>query len=538
LTTAVSQPATRSTGLAAGSAAASRPPRALGWAAAAAITASVLLMVGVLASGPSFVVPAIPRAWPGPLWLPLHLSAAVATVTTYVAIVLGGAGVVCGLVAVRRGCRPSIRLLLAGAVVAVVVLALLPPGGSTDSLSYAAYGRIAALGRNPYVLTPAWLRAIGDPIGLHTTDNWIHDPSLYGPVATAVNWAAAKLGGTSISAIIFWLKLVFAASFIAVAVTLDRVLRHDPAARARAHLLWTVNPLMLWAVVAGAHADGLGAALGIIGILVARTTAAQRGLRASGTTSDSRASGTTPTARIGVARALAAGVLVGAAVGIKAPLFPLGLGLAWSARRSIKDLLAVAAGGVLVLGTGYLIAGWHAVTDLWATGNSLVTFDSFWRLFYQPFGYTSEPAGLELLAALVFVTLAALLARRLPPGPAEFPAVRPALVLMVAWLLAWPLQRPWYDAAAFCLMAVFTASRLDWLMLARAVPAALAVVVIIPDRHIPLSLVDLINFLGYGLSRYVRLGVVIVAVVLCAAAAWERRRPGVPRVPARQAVPS
>jgi hypothetical protein len=520
LTTAVSRPATRSTGLAAGSAAASRPPRALGWAAAAAITASVLLMIGVLASGPSFVVPAIPRTWPGPLWLPLHLSAAVATVTTYVAIVLGGAGVVCGLVAVRRGCRPSIRLLLAGAVVAVAVLALLPPGGSTDSLSYAAYGRIAALGRNPYVLTPAWLRAIGDPIGLHTTDNWIHDPSLYGPVATAVNWAAAKLGGTSISAIVFWLKLVFAASFIAVAVALDRVLRRDPAARARAHLLWTVNPLMLWAVVAGAHADGLGAALGIIGILVARTTVAA------------------PTARIGVARALAAGVLVGAAVGIKAPLFPLGLGLAWSARRSIKDLAAVAAGGVLVLGTGYLIAGWHAVTDLWATGNSLVTFDSFWRLFYQPFGYTSEPAGLELLAALLFVTLAALLARRLPPGPAEFPAVRPALVLMVAWLLAWPLQRPWYDAAAFCLMAVFTASRLDWLMLARAVPAALAVVVISPDRHIPLWLVDLINFLGYGLSRYVRLGAVIVAVVFCAAAAWElgHRRP--PRVPARQAVPS
>jgi hypothetical protein len=494
--------------------------RVLGWAAAAAITASVLLMIGVLASGPSYVVPSLPRTWPGPLWLPLHPSATAVTITIFAAIALGGAGVVCGLVAVQRGGRPSIRLLLAGAAVTVIVLALLPPGGSTDSLSYAAYGRIAALGHNPYVLTPAWLRAIGDPVGLHTTDNWIHDPSLYGPVATAVNWAAAKLGGASISAIVLWLKLVFAASFLAVAVALDRVLRGDPAARTRAHLLWTANPLMLWAVVSGAHADGLGAALGIVGILIART-----------------APSSTP-ARIGVTRALAAGVLVGAAVGIKAPLFPLALGLAWSVRRSVKDLAAVAAGGALVLGTGYLIAGWHAVTDLWTTGNRLVTFDSFWRLFYAPFGYNSEPAGLELLAALAFVALAALLAWRLPPGPAQFPAVRPALVLMVAWLLAWPLQRPWYDAAAFCLMAVFTPSRLDWLMLTRAVPAALAVAVNTTVGPAPLWLLRVITFLDFDLSRFVRLGVVIAALALCLAATWElgwRRRP---RARARQAVPS
>jgi hypothetical protein len=327
-------------------------------------------------------------------------------------------------------------------------------------------------------------------------------------VATAVNWAAAKLGGTNIASVVFWLKLLFGASFLAVAVALDRVLRRDATARARAHLLWTANPLMLWAVVAGAHADGLGAALGILGILVAQSKPAREG------------------ARVGVWRALAAGLLVGAAIGIKAPLFPLALGLAWAVRRSAKDLAAAALGGAAVTGTGYLIAGPAAIADLWRTGNGLVTFDSFWRLFYQPFGYTSAPAGLEVFAGLVFLALAALLAWRLPPGPAQFPAVRPALVLTVAWLLAWPLQRPWYDATAFCLLAVFAASRLDWLILVRAVPAALAVATGARGEPEALWLKRLITFMGYDLSRCVRLGVVIAAVVLCVlAAGWELRQP-------------
>ena len=114
-----------------------------------------------------------------------------------------------------------------------------------------------------------------------------------------------------------------------------------------------------------------------------------------------------------------------------------------------------------------------------------MTFDSFWRLFYPPFGYAGMPRGLELLAALGCVAMAALLAWRLPAGPAYLPAIRPALVLMVAWLLVWPLQRPWYDAIAFCLLAVFPASRLDWLMLIRAVPAAVAVATGAAARHPP-----------------------------------------------------
>jgi hypothetical protein len=485
--------------------------RILGWSAAVAIVASVLLMIAISAAGPSIVVPVLPRTWPvPPLWFRLHPSQVTATVAIYVAIVLGAAGVGCGLVAVRRGARPGPRLLLAGAVsavAAVAVLAVLPPAGSNDSLSYATYGRIAVLGHNPYVMTPVQLRRSGDPVGRQAPRNWQNDPSLYGPVATATEWVAAKLGGTSIAYIVFWLKLLYAAAFGVIALALDRLLRGDPEARARAHLLWTVNPLMVWAVMAGAHVDGLAAALGLLGLLVARPASSD--------------------GRLDPARALAAGVLVGAAAGVKAPLALLGIALAWSARRSVRTLAAAAAGAALVLVPGYLIAGRPALSDLLSRSSNLVTFDSFWRLFYAPFGYSSEPAGLEQIAVVACLAMAALLAWRLPPGPRGLPAIRPAMALTLAWLLMWPLQRPWYDAIAFCLLAVFPATRLDWVMLIRAVPAALAVATGAGGggRGHPAWLEWLASFIGNTLSPDVRLAAALAVVLLCVTAAWGLSRP-------------
>jgi hypothetical protein len=496
----------------------------LGWISAAAIIVSVLLMIAVCAAGPSAVVPVIPRTWPiPPLWLQLHLSEVTVATLIYSAIIIGAAGVGCGLFAVRRGARPNLKLLVAGVVAAIVLLTLLPPGGSTDSLSYAAYGRIALLGHNPYVMTPSQLRATGDPIGLQTTRNWAVDPSLYGPVAIAADWIAAKLGGTTISYIVFWLKVMFALCFGVIALALDRLFRGDPAARARAHLLWTVNPLMLWAVIGGDHIDGLGAGLGILGLLVARTATAG------------------PGGKIPPARALAAGLLVGAAIGVKAPYFPLGLALAWTCRNSIKAAVAATAGGVVALVPGYLIAGPAALKDLQRTGSQLVTFDSFWRLFYPPFGYNSMPRGLEVFAALGCVAVAALLAWRLPAGPPHLPAIRPAVVFMLTWLLVWPLQRPWYDAIAFCLLAVFPASRLDWLMLIRAVPAAMAVATGAGGgAHVapPLWLTHVIGFLGSDLSPWVRLGTAVAVVILCVLGAWTLRRPRAERPAVKAAAPT
>ena len=440
----------------------------------------------------------------------------------YAAVILGAAGIGGGLLAVRRGARPAIRAVLAGAAIAVAVLTVLPPAGSTDSVSYATYGRIADIGHNPYVMTPAQLRASGDPIGLQTTRNWETDPSLYGPLATAAQWGAAKLGGTSIGRIIFWLKLLLAVAFGAIALTLDRLLRGDPAARARAHLLWSVNPLMLWAVLGGGHIDGLAAGLGLIGLIMARPGQLAR-------------PGQQPV--ISPGRALAAGMLVGAAVAIKSPFALLVIGLGWALRRSSSALAAGAAGIVIVLVPGYLIAGPAAIKDLTARGSNLVTFDSFWRLFYPPFGYNTEPRGLTVIAAAACLALAALLAWRLPPGPPGLPAIRPALVAALAWLFIWPLQRAWYDVIMFALLAIFPATRLDWLVLVRSVPATLDLVA--GGATHPLSPVWLHwtnNHLGSTGTPAVRLAAVAALVLLCATAAWNPR-PRPPGRPGRAAIP-
>jgi hypothetical protein len=216
-------------------------------------------------------VPLLP-ATSGPWWWhhSLHLTATFVTVSLWIAMALGCAGVIVGLVAVGRGARVPVRAVLAFAFAAVAVFAFLPSAGSTDSISYAANGRTAVIGHSPYVMTPLQLERSGDPIGRQIPfseipSSWTTAVSVYGPVATGAEWAAAELGGTSLARITFWLKAEEALAFAAVIVALDRLLRRDPAMRLRAHLLWSVNPLLLWEIVAGGHIDGLAAMLGCSG---------------------------------------------------------------------------------------------------------------------------------------------------------------------------------------------------------------------------------------------------------------------------------
>ena len=57
--------------------------------------------------------------------------------------------------------------------------------------------------------------------------------------------------------------------------------------------------------------------------------------------------------------------------------------------------------------------------------------------------------------------------RRHARGRPARPAIRPVLALSAAWLFLWPYQFPWYDAMIICLLVLYPASRLDWLVLAR-----------------------------------------------------------------------
>ena len=244
--------------------------RVLSWSAAVALTAAAAIMLALSAAAdPAVVSNLVASGAHGgslPWWLPSTPRWSVVIPAEWLMAVLGFAGVGAGLAAVARGARPSSRLLVTGALLIVAALAVLPPAGTKDALNYAVYGRIAVLGHSPYVMTAQQLIRSGDPIGRAARHLWQHQASTYGPLATAEQWAAAELGGISIARITFWFKLWNALAFLAVVLALDRIFRPNPALRARAHLLWSVNPFALWGVVTAGHIDGIGAALGFAGV--------------------------------------------------------------------------------------------------------------------------------------------------------------------------------------------------------------------------------------------------------------------------------
>ena len=477
----------------------------------AAITAAVLVMIVLSAAGPSVTVPRIPRAGHLPWWHALHLTATFVTVSLWAAMALGCAGVIAGLVAVGRGARPRVRPVLAAAFLAVTALTVLPPAGSTDSISYAASGRILVTGHSPYVMTPRQLERDGDPVGrqipsAEIPSSWMNAVSVYGPVATAAEWGAAELGGTSLARITFWLKLEEALAFVAVILALDRMLRADPEMRLRAHLLWSVNPLLLWEIVAGGHIDGLAVAFGLAGVAALRSRPApEKG-------------GSPPS--VPAAGAALAGLLIGVATGIKVEYALFGLAVAWACRRSVRALAAAAAGFAVIAVPAYLASGTAAITVL-VTRSGGITWDTMYQLFWRPvlgyrhFGVSSVPPHLVLVSYLLFAAVALLALARFPDLAPGRPAVAPALALSLAWLFVTGFQRPWYDVMAVALLALYSASWLDWVVLVRLLVAATVYAQAVQSPAQPHWLYDITQFDGMWLTPAVRLLAAVALVWFC-----------------------
>jgi hypothetical protein len=427
--------------------------RWLAWSAVGGIAAALLIMIAAAAVRNAWEHPYVHLPRGGFPWaLAAHVPLTVVSYAMWGAAVLGGAGVAAGLAALGRGAILPVRLLLATGLVAVAALTVLPATGSTDALDYAAYGRIVVLGHSPYVMTPNQLRNTGDPVGRAVAFEWRKRVAVYGPSASAEQWAAAKLGGVSAARIDFWLKLWAALAFGAVALALDRLLRSDPARRARGHLLWTANPLLLWVLIAAGHVDVMAAAAGFLGLAILRGSRGQE-------------------AELGALRGLAAGALVGIAADIKISYVLFGFGLAWAARRSLTAWMAAAAGAAVVLIPSYAWFGSPAVKAL-LSREAAASVDNYYQIFVGSHG--NALPGQLLLAGLLCGLVALLLMWRLPDGVPALPAVRPALAVSLAWLFFWPYQLPWYDAIVLCLLALYPASRLDWLVLLRLTAATFA----------------------------------------------------------------
>jgi hypothetical protein len=460
-------------------------------------------MIGVSAAGPSIVVPGMARTSGGPPWWgSLHLPHGVLFVMWGTAI-LAALGVAAGLIAVARGARPPIKAVLAASFIAVAAFAVLPPAGSTDAQSYALDGSMVVLNHSPYVDTPAQMVRYGDRFAVNSPKTWLQSKSDYGPLATAEEWVSAELGGWSLAQVTFWLKLWVELAFVAVTLLLDRVLRSDPAMRLRAHLLWSVNPLVLWEIVAAGHIDGLAVAFGLGGLLLMRFPR--------------------PDTRPSLLRCAGAGALIGLAADIKSPFLLFGLGAAWAARKSPAALASLAAGAVVVLVPSYAAFGSPAIGVLFDRSDQ-VTWDNLYQVIYRPLGFSkfganNIPAHLSTIALVLFVAVALLAFVRMPDRVPGLPAVTPSLALTMGWVFLWPFQRPWYDVMIIALLALYPRSWLDWVVLVRLCFGAITYMESASEpTHTLLQHIQL--FQGEWITSSVRLLSVIALIYMCVSGRW------------------
>jgi hypothetical protein len=493
----------------------------------------------VAVAGPSLMEPALPgRPGPPPWSLAIHPAPPAVVALAAAAIAAGTASLALTLAAGRRGWRAPRGLLLGAGLVAVAALALVPPFGSADHLSYAAYGRLAATGHDPYTTTPAGLARLGDPVARAVTD-WRNSPSVYGPLATAGQALAALLGGTSARLTVFFLGLLNAAAFAGTGLLLHRLARGDRARQQRAALLWTANPLLLQVLVAGAHVDSQAIVFAVAAVTVFGA-ARRRAAAAPG--------GAAGPALIAAGAGALAGL--GGAVKVTTALAGLGLALAvllagppgrWGVRRLLGGL---AAGFAVTAGASLAVWGPGALAPAVRAG-SQVSIGSPWRAVRSALrAVTGEAAAedaVKAAAIVLAVVLLLLMLRAITAGAgagadragaelagAELAAGAVAAVVL-AWLFAWPYVLPWYDGLGWAALALLPRSRLDGLLLARTAALALGY---LPGRGCypgaPACAGGAAVALGLGwLETVVRTGitpaVLLAATVILLVTAWPGR---------------
>ncbi|HET7529631.1 MAG TPA: hypothetical protein VFJ98_01600 [Mycobacteriales bacterium] len=388
--------------------------------------------------------------------------------------------------------RPSPRRLTVAGALVVAALAMLPPIGSADQLSYAAYGRMVATGHDPYSTSPAQLAATGDAVGASVEVPWQDTPSVYGPVATAEQAAASAIAGDDVALTVWLLGLVNAAAFAGVGLLGLRLAGRagggdgngngPVSARRRVAALWSANPLLWLAVGSGAHLDVLAALPAVAAVaMVARSR-------------------------------LGAGALAGLALSVKAPAGLVLVALAWVHRQSRRSVAVVVAGAAAVAIPGYAVAGPEAFQQL-SRASRLVSLATPWRLLVN----TADPPRrlVGALAFVLFVLLVAALARR---GPRPASAASVAGLLTLAYVLAAPYALPWYDVLPWALLPLAVASWRDWALLAHTTVLSLS--------YLPGRAAAVLHGALYDVTWGMRTDAapVLLLVVLVVVAAWARRR--------------
>ncbi|WP_072041966.1 putative hexosyltransferase [Nigerium massiliense] len=435
------------------------------------ILASCITTIVVAFLGPSTVALNVgPATSPLPPWfIPLDVGHRIGLPLTqwilvpvlWLSITAGAVGLWVCWRAVSAGWRPAIHRLFYLGVVLNLVTACVPPLTSADVLMYAAYGRLQRLGVDPYSIPPAEMyRQTYDPVLIWTEQPWQDTPSVYGPIASFTQYLANVLGGDSMHDVVFWLQMMCVIPFILICAIMIKLAHGNPARQARSVMLTILNPLLIWAVVAGAHNEAISLVFAICGLWFVRRSS------------------------------FVTGLFIGLAGCVKVSLVFYGIAMAWGYRRDWRKLVGLAVGAAIPIVVGYGLLSPPGA--LFAAGrNTGYVSGGSWAmplkaaLDFIPSFPSSSVVG--LLGWLLMLVLAWMLSRVVPwtavPG-ATVPAkhdpltitTRTALVLCAAWLVASPYTLPWYDLIAWVPLALLARNKLDWLLLVRGAALSVAYV--------------------------------------------------------------
>ena len=419
---------------------------------------------------------------------------------TVLIILLGAVGLWVGLRAIAGGWQPNVRRLFGLGTGLSLATILVPPLTSADVMIYAGYGRLYALGRDPYSFTIGEvIRGQYDPVLRWVEAPWYDTPSVYGPIMTTVQWAANQLGGENMHDIVFWLQVSSVLPFLAASAIVVRMARGDPARQARATLLSVANP--------DAHLGGRG-------------RRAQRG----------------PGDHV-----RAAGVAVHAPQPVPGRVW----GSAWPAApssasacggwpccgptaASLKKAALLCLGTAIPMGLAYIV--WQPTAFGQVLRNGTYVSVGSWanppfrllNVFLGEWGAKTVVgvvayAGLLVIAWMLSKVVPWTAAPGLPRGldPRADPmtvALRTSLILSVAWLTTSMYTLAWYDLLAWMPLALMVASKLDRILLLRITLLSLAFV---PGRVVDIG--PALEFVATRLydtvSPIVQIGV-LVAIVM------------------------
>jgi alpha-1,6-mannosyltransferase len=244
----------------------------------------------------------------------------------------------------------------------------------------------------------------------------------------------------------------------------------DPRRQGRAALLTIANPLLIWAVVAGAHNEALAVMFAVAGLLFMRKNP------------------------------FIAGLGIGLAGCAKVSIGLWGLAMLWAYRREPKKALLLCLGTAIPMGLAYVL--WQPTAFLQALRNGgYVSVGSWANPVYSFLALFMTEYHAKVVIGVIsyigFVVIAWMLSRVVPwtaaPGLAKDAdlkrdpltiALRTALVLSVAWLITSMYTLSWYDLLAWMPLAVLAASKLDQIMVIRGAALSLAYV---PGRAIDMG---------------------------------------------------